>query len=313
MGTSALTSTQVQFHDSTLFIVNHNKEPYTLMKPIVEGMGMAWQTQHRKLMQNQKRWNCITLMVIQSKDTQSRETLCMPVRKLPAYFSSLQPNRVKADIRDKVILYQEECDDALWKYWTEGVAVNHRVAPVAALPATKEERKALVDLVRSWASITPLSYATAHKQVNAIVGVSSIGEMTLEQVAMAMDWVKTRIEEMHGEQKALPEPEPKAKALIPQVPAELSRAMHTRIHYLRRAVDDARYAGQQLFDVAGSMLDTWPSERRKPAVLYYLDRMRMSVADSLKADLDFLVQLAETANHAVSEVRPPEEFEMTGL
>lgn len=31
----------VPFHGSALYVVNHNGEPYTPMKPIVEGMGMT--------------------------------------------------------------------------------------------------------------------------------------------------------------------------------------------------------------------------------------------------------------------------------
>lgn len=33
---------KVPFHGSNLFIIDHNGEPYTPMKPIVEGMGMSW-------------------------------------------------------------------------------------------------------------------------------------------------------------------------------------------------------------------------------------------------------------------------------
>ncbi|OOE32426.1 hypothetical protein BZG04_15280 [Salinivibrio kushneri] len=32
----------VPFYGSTLLIVEHNGEPFTQMKPLVEGMGLAW-------------------------------------------------------------------------------------------------------------------------------------------------------------------------------------------------------------------------------------------------------------------------------
>ncbi|EBK8163274.1 hypothetical protein GI065_14205 [Salmonella enterica] len=41
----------VPFHGNALYIVNHNGEPYTSMKPIVKGMGMTWEPQLRKLNQ----------------------------------------------------------------------------------------------------------------------------------------------------------------------------------------------------------------------------------------------------------------------
>ncbi|EHL5742720.1 hypothetical protein KEB67_005058, partial [Escherichia coli] len=41
----------VPFHGDSLYVVNHNGEPYVPMKPIVEGMGLAWAPQFTKLKQ----------------------------------------------------------------------------------------------------------------------------------------------------------------------------------------------------------------------------------------------------------------------
>ena len=96
----------VPFHGTTLFLVGQNDEPYTPMKPIVEGMGLDWRSQQRKLTSIKGRWGmvimtipsqsgeqetlCIPITGIQIPgDTQGRETLCMPLRKLPG--NSLRP------------------------------------------------------------------------------------------------------------------------------------------------------------------------------------------------------------------------------
>ncbi|ELE8119473.1 phage antirepressor N-terminal domain-containing protein [Vibrio fluvialis] len=108
---------KVPFHGSSLFIVEHNGEPYTPMKHIVEGMGMSWGTQARKLRSNPERWG-VFIMNIPSIDLHN-DSVCIPLRKLFGWLQTLQPNRVREDIRDKVIQYQNECDDVLWKYWTK--------------------------------------------------------------------------------------------------------------------------------------------------------------------------------------------------
>ncbi|ELQ2153887.1 phage antirepressor N-terminal domain-containing protein, partial [Escherichia coli] len=41
----------VPFHGDSLYVVNHNGEPYVPMKPVVAGMGLAWQSQLAKLRQ----------------------------------------------------------------------------------------------------------------------------------------------------------------------------------------------------------------------------------------------------------------------
>ncbi|EFA6459636.1 phage antirepressor N-terminal domain-containing protein [Escherichia coli] len=115
----------VPFHGDSLYVVNHNGEPYVPMKPVVEGMGVTWQSQHRKLMERFK--TCIIEMMIQLPgDTQRRLVICLALRKLAGWLQTINPNKVKPEIRDRVIQYQEECDDVLYEYWTKGFVVNPR-------------------------------------------------------------------------------------------------------------------------------------------------------------------------------------------
>lgn len=41
---------------------------------------------------------------------------------------TINPNKVDPAIKDTIIAYQNECDDVLWSYWTQGQAVNPRHA-----------------------------------------------------------------------------------------------------------------------------------------------------------------------------------------
>ena len=130
----------VPFHGNTLYLIDQNGEPYTPMKPIVEGMGLDWGGQHKKLTSDHSRWGSVSLKGIQvPDDTQSRETLCIPLRKLPGWLMTIQPSRVKPGIREKILWYQNECDDVLWKYWTE-----EHVLPSSPTP----DREAIRDEVR---------------------------------------------------------------------------------------------------------------------------------------------------------------------
>jgi len=33
---------------------------------------------------------------------------------------TIHPDKVRPELRDKILAYQNECDDVLWRYWTEG-------------------------------------------------------------------------------------------------------------------------------------------------------------------------------------------------
>ncbi|MFP5065469.1 phage antirepressor N-terminal domain-containing protein [Acinetobacter pittii] len=129
----------VSFHGTELFIVEYEGQPYTPMKPIVDAMGLAWGAQFVKL--KQKFATTISEIEIVANDGKSRLMTCLPVRKLAAWLYSIHANKVKPELRDTVKLYQDECDDVLWEYWTKGQVINHRKA------ISPEQQNALHEIV----------------------------------------------------------------------------------------------------------------------------------------------------------------------
>ncbi|MEN5181781.1 phage antirepressor N-terminal domain-containing protein [Comamonas testosteroni] len=148
----------ISFHGAELYVVEHNNQPYTPMKPIVEGMGLAWQPQHRKLTANRARWG-ITELVIPSAGG-SQAMTCAPLRKLPGWMSNIEVGKIKShEVRSRVVQYQDECDDVLWQYWNDGIAINPRalysVNPGDKL--TKDEAETLRLMLKSAADRVPKS------------------------------------------------------------------------------------------------------------------------------------------------------------
>ena len=121
---NSLNQIAVPFHSAELYLVEHNGQPYTPMKPIVEGMGLAWQSQLAKFNSNAQRWGITKIVIPTLGDVQ--EMVCLPLRKLFAWLMTISPNKVKPELRDTVIMYQNECDDVLWDYWMKGQAINNR-------------------------------------------------------------------------------------------------------------------------------------------------------------------------------------------
>ncbi|EPO7856356.1 TPA: phage antirepressor N-terminal domain-containing protein [Pseudomonas aeruginosa] len=133
---STAASSVIPFRSAKLLLVERDGQPFVPMKPVVEGMGLAWQSQHRKL-QSGRFATCITEMVIQLPgDTQRRPVSCLPLRKLTGWLMSIHPNKVRPELREGIIAYQNECDDVLWAYWNEGAAVRRDDRTVASVLAT---------------------------------------------------------------------------------------------------------------------------------------------------------------------------------
>lgn len=114
----------IPFHGQNLYLVEKNGEPYAAVKPVCENIGIDWSGQHAKLKAHTKRWGMEMISIPSPGGTQ--EMACMPLRKYPAWINSIDPAKVKPEIREKLEIYQAESDDALWQYWSRGIATNPR-------------------------------------------------------------------------------------------------------------------------------------------------------------------------------------------
>lgn len=177
---TSLTQMTVPFHNAELYLVEFNGQPYTPMKPIVEGMGLAWQSQLAKFNANPQRWGITKIVIPTLGDLQ--EMVCLPLRKLLAWLTTISPNKVKPELRDTVIKYQEECDDVLWDYWTKGKAVNPR-------KSTPKDRENLRHAVSNLVSRVKINFSDAYNMVLQRFNVKSIEEIPLDNLDDAVEYV----------------------------------------------------------------------------------------------------------------------------
>jgi len=121
-----------EFLGKEVTLVDNNGVAYVAMREIVEGIGLSWGTQSIKLNENSKKFNCFHIETV-GADGKNRQMLCMPIKKLNGWLFSINPNKVRADLKERLENYQEECFLALWDYWTEGVARRDEVKNKLAL------------------------------------------------------------------------------------------------------------------------------------------------------------------------------------
>ena len=160
---STISTINVPFHGANLCIVNHDGNPYVPMKPIIEGMGLDWASQFTKL---KKRFSKgIVEIAIPSKGGE-QSMICLAMHKLTGWLYSIMPNKVKPEIRDKVIQYQEECDDVLYEYWTTGEvkAKQRKQVKQIAGRITSEQQEAIKQLVLNRGKALP-----KEKQAKAMI------------------------------------------------------------------------------------------------------------------------------------------------
>ncbi|HEA0471230.1 TPA: phage antirepressor Ant [Escherichia coli] len=160
----AVNTSYVPFNGQQIITAMAAGVAYVAMKPIVENLGMSWGTQQQKLMKQLDKFKCIHMNIV-AADGKLRKLLCLPLKKLNGWLFSINPEKVRADIRDKLIQYQEECFSVLHDYWTKGHVVNPRKAK-KALPGkiTTEQQEAIKQLVMSRGQSLP-----KEKQAKAMI------------------------------------------------------------------------------------------------------------------------------------------------
>ncbi len=93
-----------------------------LTRPICEGMGISWNGQRERI----RRDPILSELVVSASVTRSeskrggRDMLCLPLKYLPGWLFGINANRVKPELRDKIIRYQRECYDVLSDAFRDG-------------------------------------------------------------------------------------------------------------------------------------------------------------------------------------------------
>lgn len=203
MSISAQISTiNVPFYGDSLLLVNHNGEAYVPMKPVVEGMGLAWGAQFIKL--KQRFGKGISEIEMPSKGGIQSMT-CLSLRKLAGWLHTINVGKVRADLRDKVARYQEECDDVLYQYWTKGEVKNPRKkdhqSTATQLTPLRQTAERLI------ATGLGRIYPDIWKYVHSKFEVKHIHQLTPEQVGEAIEYLNALEGEYLGKvnkQMALP-------------------------------------------------------------------------------------------------------------
>ncbi len=178
----AVNTSYVPFNGQQIITAMAAGVAYVAMRPIVENLGMSLGTQQQKLMKQLDKFNCIHMNMV-AADGKLRKLLCLPLKKLNGWLFSINPEKVRADIRDKLIQYQEECFTVLHDYWTKGKAENARKK------TSVDDRTPLRDAVNMLVSKKHLMYPEAYAMIHQRFNVESIEELDASQIPQAVEYI----------------------------------------------------------------------------------------------------------------------------
>ncbi|WP_368937296.1 phage antirepressor N-terminal domain-containing protein [Morganella morganii] len=182
---TSISTINVPFHGDNLYLVSYEGQPFVAMRPFIEGMGLDWASQYTKIKQRFK--TCVVNITMQLPcDNQRRSVVCLALKKLTGWLHTININKVRPEIRDKVAAYQDKSDDVLYEYWTTGEVKkkpNFRQSTAKELIPLRQTAERLI------AHGVGNIYPDIWKHVHAEFGVQHINELLPEQIPLAISYL----------------------------------------------------------------------------------------------------------------------------
>lgn len=126
----------VEFHDDTLFALRDEAGTLVAVKPISDRLGLAWHGQFERLKRDPILAEGIRVIRTPSPGG-PQETVCLRLDLIHGWLFTIDHDRVKPELRERVLLYKRECYRVLAEHFSgSGSAV-----PAAAQPASDIDRK----------------------------------------------------------------------------------------------------------------------------------------------------------------------------
>ncbi|EEY09235.1 phage antirepressor N-terminal domain-containing protein [Mannheimia haemolytica] len=175
-----ITTQTISFHGSDLITLKVEDVIYTAVKPIVEAMGLDWGGQQQKLSKSGNKFGCRDISMPTNGGLQ--KMICMPIKKLNGWLFSINPEKVRADLKEKVICYQEECFEALYNYWHFGKSERQIEQTLPSPYINEHEQRQVQEAVNRAVKRTGRDYNNVYHHLKTKFNVAKYTQLKPEQM-----------------------------------------------------------------------------------------------------------------------------------
>lgn len=110
----------VQFHNQPIVAIEKDGTYYVALRQIVENIGLDWAAQYTRIKRHAILKTSVVMMTTQIQgDDQQRKVFCLPLDMLNGWLFGVDVNRVKPNIRERLIQYQLECFGVLYAHFNK--------------------------------------------------------------------------------------------------------------------------------------------------------------------------------------------------
>lgn len=162
----------ISFHGQTVSVFSQNKTQYVAMRPIVENIGLSWDSQFKKIQRHEILNSTVVMMTMVAPDGKKREMLCLPLDYLNGWLFGVDAKRVKPEIRERLLTYQRECFRVLNNHFNQPKQAIKLPAPANAdILATRAEMHSILTAIQA-ASVNSFvdTYGSWDAKIRGMVG-----------------------------------------------------------------------------------------------------------------------------------------------
>lgn len=139
--TEALPQHIIPFHGDDLVAVQQpDGTIYVLFARLCENLGLNQQAQTRRNQRHAVLQKALLTLEVQTAGGR-QAAQCLKLSLLPLWLSGLQASRVKPELQERLVLYQEEAADVLWQAFKPQILVEERVIVPAETQAIQQLQK----------------------------------------------------------------------------------------------------------------------------------------------------------------------------
>jgi len=111
------TKNLAKVNEVAIQLVTDNGSKLVPIKPICEALGIDFDSQRKKLNEDDLLNSTTVLSTAVGADGKDREMLCLPLKYVFGWLFTINPKNVKEEAREAVAKYREKCYDVLYDYF----------------------------------------------------------------------------------------------------------------------------------------------------------------------------------------------------
>lgn len=178
----------IEFNGQSLITIEQNGIHYAAVKPIAENIGLAWDSQFRRIKRDDVLSSVVAMMAITGNDGKTYEMMCLPIEFLNGWLFGVDAKRVKPEVKAPLIQYKMQCYKVLHDYWHTGAAIDPRANQ--DLPSSVKDRNGLVKAAHITQYKLGIGYDDVFSLIHHRFNVDKLGDLTVSQVGEATEYIQ---------------------------------------------------------------------------------------------------------------------------